>query len=163
MKASIRRIALAAALAGLLAADSALTYGIATRRHVRAGAAVSASIAAEDEDPMTRFRTEREQLRASQTAQLNEIIHDDDTDGETRMQAQRQLLELMKTSEQELTLEGMLQSRGYGEALVTVGGNSVNVLLRREFVTQQESAVILELVMRETGVTGGNVKIIPVF
>jgi len=76
--------------------------------------------------------------------------------------AQAQLMSLMERREQEVTLEGILQARGFDGALVSVDERSANVLLRREAVTSRESAVILELVMRQTGLTGGNVKIIPV-
>ena len=40
--------------------------------------------------------------------------------------------------------------------------DSVNVLLRADIVTSQEASVVLDLVLRETGVTGGNVNIIPI-
>ena len=40
--------------------------------------------------------------------------------------------------------------------------SAANVLIRGEAPTHAQSAVILDLVMRETGLTGGNVKIIPV-
>ena len=41
-------------------------------------------------------------------------------------------------------------------------GVSLKQVILPDTVTQAESAVILELVLRETGLTGGNVKIIPV-
>ena len=69
---------------------------------------------------------------------------------------------MLKTEEQELTLEGVLQMRGYDGALATVHSDSVNVIIHKESVTQQDAAVILELVMRETGIASGNVKIIPI-
>ena len=105
---------------------------------------------------------EREQLRARQEAQLNDIIYGDKSDAAAIARAQEQLLSLLSRAEQELTLEGILQGRGFEYAVVSVGERSANVLLRRETVTQRESAVIMELVLRETGLTGGNVKIIPV-
>lgn len=157
-----RRIGFCAALAAALAADACFSYRLAWRRFNAARPAVSSAVAAEESDPLTRFRTEREQLRARQSAQLNDIIYNAATDAETVAQAQRQLLDMLSAQAHEVTLEGILQSRGFGDALVSVQGDSVNVLLRREAVTQRESAVILELVLRETGVTGGNVKIIPV-
>ena len=113
-------------------------------------------------DPLTEFRTEREQLFALQTAELNDLIHGADTDGEIRLLAQEKLLELMDRADKETLLEGVLHARGFENALVTVSENSVNVLLKAVSITRQEAAVILELVLRETGVTGGNVKIIPV-
>lgn len=113
-------------------------------------------------DPLDEFRTEREQLRSMQTAQLNDIIYGADTDEETRALAQRKLVEILDWSEKELTIEGVLRARGYDGAVATVHTDSANILVRAETITQQESAVILELVLRETGLSGGNVKIIPI-
>ena len=118
--------------------------------------------AVQEEDAVADFRTEREQLRAMQKAQLNEIVHDDATETEIAALAQRQLMELCSREEHELTLEGLLTLRGFDDPVVTVQSDSVNVLLRAELVTQQECSVILDLVCRETGVQSGNVKIIPI-
>lgn len=113
-------------------------------------------------DPIAEFRTLRQQLRAMQKAQLNEVAHDPSNDDELIAMAQRQLLELCTREEQELTLEGILSMRGWTDPVVTVHQDSVNVLLQSEIITQQESSMILELVCRETGVMSGNVKIIPI-
>lgn len=156
-------IALCALAVALLTA--AAWYGGRRSREnppVQAETAVSAAVENGQDDPVTRYRTEREQLRARHVAQLNDIIHGGHADDETVLLAQRQLLDLMRHTEQETTLEGILQSRGFRDALVTVSDDSANVLLRTDAVVQSEAAVILELVMRETGLSGGNVKIIPV-
>ena len=118
--------------------------------------------AVQEEDAVAAFRTEREQLRAMQKAQLNEIVHGDGTEAEIAALAQRQLMELCSREEHELTLEGLLTLRGFDDPVVTVQSDSVNVLLRAELVTQKECSVILDLVCRETGVQSGNVKIIPI-
>ncbi len=118
--------------------------------------------AVQEEDAVATFRTEREQLRAMQKAQLNEIVHGDGTEAEIAALAQRQLMEMCSREEHELTLEGLLTLRGFDDPVVTVQSDSVNVLLRAELVTQQECSVILDLVCRETGVQSGNVKIIPI-
>lgn len=108
------------------------------------------------------FKTLRQQIRAMEKAQLNDVAHSANAEPELVEMAQRQLLELCEREEQELTLEGVLSMRGYDEPVVTVHSDSVNVLIRAETVTRQESSTILELVCRETGVQGGNVKIIPI-
>ncbi|HIU34798.1 MAG TPA: SpoIIIAH-like family protein [Candidatus Pullichristensenella excrementigallinarum] len=125
-------------------------------------AAQNPTQAPEEEDPLKQFRLEREQLRAMQLAQLNDIIYGEKTDEETRAMAQRQLLELTDWMEKEVTIEGVLRSRGFEDALATVHTDSVNVLVRCESITQQQTAVILDLVLAETGVSGGNVKLIPI-
>lgn len=112
-------------------------------------------------DPIEEFRTERQQLRQMQITQLNEIIYGGNAEAEIVSMAQRQLLELMNWQEQELTLEGVLRMRAFEDVVVTVHTDSVNVLVRAEALNRQQTAVILELVTRETGVSGGNVKIIP--
>ena len=154
-----RKIISAIALALLLAADSLITWKLAGTQAVKPA---SAPQQLEAVDSLDAFRLEREQLSARQEAQLNDIIYSEKSDARTVTRAQEQLLSLMERREQEVTLEGVLQARGFDGALVSVSERSASVLLRREAVTSRESAVILELVMRETGLTGGNVKIIPV-
>ena len=132
--------------------------------HVRT-AAVTAGFAqtvTEHPDPLQRFRTEREQLRRRRQAELNDIIHDAKTDAETLALAQRQLMAQLSAEDAEVRLEGLLGARGFDGAVVSVSEGAVNVLIHRETITRQETAVILDLALRETGVSGGNVKIIPV-
>ena len=152
----------------LLAAGAALLCSRLPGRPEEAPAASVAaeapapSVAPEANDPLEAFRLEREQLRSMQTAQLNDIIHDGETDGQTRALAQRTLIDLLAWAEQETTIEGVLRARGYADCAVTVHEDTANVLVRAEALTRQETAVILELVLRETDVDSGNVKIIPI-
>jgi len=115
-----------------------------------------------DTDPITEFRTEREQLRQMQISQLNEIIHGGNASEEIISLAQRNLLEIMRWRELETTLEGVLSLRSFQDVVVTVHTESVNVMVRSEILSEQECTVILELVTRETGISAGNVKIIPI-
>jgi len=113
-------------------------------------------------DQIGSYKTLRQQIRSMERAQLNDIVHGEGTDPEIVEMAQRSLLELCERDEHELTLEGVLAMRGFDNPVVTVHRDSVNVLIQKEIVTQQESSIILELVCRETGVQSGNVKIIPI-
>lgn len=115
-----------------------------------------------EKDALEAFRTERQQLRQMQLSQLSEMIHSDGSEAQIVALAQQRQLELMEWAEQELTLEGVLAMRGFDGAVATVHTDSVNVMVRAESVSQQEAAVILELVARETGISVGNVKIIPI-
>ena len=130
------------------------------RRDVATSAAAAAT-SGEEISEVERFRQLREQLRAMEKVQLNDVAHGANTDPELAAMAQRQLVELCTREEQELTLEGVLALRGWKDPVVTVHAGSVNVLVRAQSVNRQESAAILELVCRETGVQSGNVKIIP--
>ena len=79
-----------------------------------------------------------------------------------KRQAQRTLIDLLAWAEQETTIEGVLRARGYADCVATIHEDTANVLVRAEALTRQETAVILELVLRETDVESGNVKIIPI-
>ena len=68
----------------------------------------------------------------------------------------------MEREDREETLQGLLRARGFEGAVVSVSGGTASVLVRSEALNRQEAAVIMELVMRQTGITGGNVKIIPI-
>lgn len=118
--------------------------------------------ATNDSDPISEFRTERQQLRQMQISQLNEIIHGGNAAQDIINLANTKLIELMQWSEQETTLEGLLRLREFEDVLVTVHTGSVNVMVRAESLTQQQCTIIMELVVRETGISSGNVKIIPI-
>lgn len=128
-------------------------------RAVRVQAPASSAPAA---DPIDAFLLERQQLRQMQIAQLNDLIEANAAEPEIVLRAQRQLMETLSNQEKETTIEGVLRMRGFSSAVATVHTDSVNVLVRAESLSQKETAVILELVLRETGVSGGNVKIIPI-
>ena len=108
------------------------------------------------------FRTERQQLRSMQKAQLNDIIFGSGEDDTAVSMAQEQLLDILKREEMEITLEGLLEMRGFRDAVVSIHRDSASILISADMVTRQESAVILDLVCRETGLLSGNIKIIPI-
>ena len=156
-----RRAALSAAALCLLLAVTAMSVFVRDSR-VRALPAQSEQVMAEAADPLTAFRTERSQLRERQRAELNDIIHDAATDPDTLSAAKRRLMELMDSERAETDIEGVLSARGFEETLVTVNAMAVNVLVRGQTLDRRKTAVILDLVLRQTGVTSQNVKIIPI-
>ncbi len=157
MNRTVKRLMQAALLAAALAADSIVSVRLAAGNE-----AVTAAALPGEADPLYAFRLEREQLRAREEAQLNQIIYAAGAEEDAAL-ARRRLMDMLARAEAETTLEGVLAARGFDGAVVTVSDSAANVLVRREQpLTQRESAVILELVTRETGLGGGNVKIIPV-
>ena len=108
------------------------------------------------------FASDRNSVRQAEIEQLEEICADGQTSEEIRLSAQRRILQLRERMEKEAVIADVLTARGYEMPVVTVQQDSVNVVLRAPALSQTEAGVILELVMRETGVTGGNVKIIPI-
>ena len=137
----------------------------AVKEHLAVGNYVETSMpmpTESPEDPMVQFRTERQQLRQMQKAQLNDIIYNSGSDGEIILSAQTQLMDILKAEADELAIEGMLQMRGFQEAIVSIDEESANILVRSETLSSQDAAIILEHIVNETGISPGNVKIIPI-
>ena len=113
-------------------------------------------------DAIQAFRQEREDVRRLETLQLNAVAADEGAEENVRSAARRELIRRASAMEAESTIEGILRIRGFADAVATVHEESVNVIVRASSLTQAESAQILELVMRETGKTGGEIKIMTV-
>ena len=156
-----KELLMIAALAVGIAVGMLMEHRFTSLRTIAVPTAETAA-PSEESDPLTEFRTQREQQRSRQRAQLNDIVYSDRSDEETVRLAQRQLIELNTDEAREMTLEGLLSMKGIGETVVDVSGEAVNVIVRGEALTERQTAVILDLVLRETGVTGGNVKIITI-
>ncbi|MBQ4159285.1 MAG: SpoIIIAH-like family protein [Clostridia bacterium] len=121
--------------------------------------AVKASASA---DVFEQFRMERKQVRELETVQLTALMNDLSVKEDVRIEAAGMLNEIAERMEMETTIEGILMMRGHEEVVVTVHPGSVNVVLKEGTNNRDECAFILDLVLRETGQTAGNVKIIGV-
>jgi len=126
------------------------------------GALPSASRVYEPVDSIARFRSDRELVRKVEIEQLNALIGDESAGQDIKDRARVKLIQLTGWMEQEVTIEGVLRAEGYMEPLVTVHADSVNVLVRAPALTQADAARILSLAARETGQSGGNIKVIPI-
>ena len=155
-----RMLCCSAALA-LAGGAAAITHALDLRGGAEPAQPAQA-VQAASRDALAEFETSRQQLRARRKAQLNELIHDASADEDTLRAARQQLLSDMEEEKQEETLQGILRARGFEGAVASVRGGTANILVRSQGLNRQESAVILELVMRQTGISGGNVKIIPI-
>lgn len=126
------------------------------------GAPLSASRVYEPADSIARFRSDRELVRKVEMEQLNALIADASAGQDIRDRARDKLIQLTGWMEQEVTIEGVLRAEGYKDPLVTVHADSVNVLVKAGALAQADAAKILSLAARETGQSGGNIKVIPI-
>lgn len=141
----------------LLARETLVPAPDQTQAQVQAEASMPVSAQASMEE----FLVERALMREMQMEQLQAIVDDERTQEDVRASAQRRMLELLDWMEQETTIEGVLRARGFAQAVATVHEDSANVLVETSALSQEDANAILELVTRETGLLGGNIKIIP--
>ena len=108
------------------------------------------------------YRLSLTKARATAVVQLDEVIGNAAANADTVGEALRQKAELSRTMEIEITIETLLEARGFAKALCTVRQGSVNVVVQGEQLTQQQAAQILDIAMTQSGEPAANVRIIPV-
>jgi stage III sporulation protein AH len=107
------------------------------------------------------FRAERTKNRQQEMDYLDSIIAAENANADAVSEAQNLKLEITRSMEQETTIEGLLKSKGFAEAVVTFSTGSVNVVVGSPELTQQQVAQVLDIVRTETGTAAENIKVIP--
>lgn len=131
---------------------------------------LSGSVNKQDDNTVTtaayfaQYKTERSQSRSEQLVQLNEIISADAENASAKTEALNMKLKLTEIIESELLIETLIESRGFEDAVVSIGltSDSVNVLVKDNDFTQDDAVVIYTILAEELNVDPTNVTIVPV-
>jgi stage III sporulation protein AH len=107
------------------------------------------------------YRLERENARKEEIEYIREILDNPASDPEMKKEAQAQLLEITKNMEKELAIEALIKAKGFKDVVVILHKDSVNVIVDKPELKQEEVAQILDIVRRESGHKPENIKIIP--
>ena len=92
----------------------------------------------------------REQTRAKNTERLMDIISDANTSQKLKDKASNKLMELTAIAEKESSTEILLGAKGFSDAVVSIG-EDVDVIVNSISLTEQDKAIIEDVVMRKTG------------
>ncbi len=125
------------------------------------GAGLSSDPAIPSGDSFAAFRSDRDSVREKEIAYLDSMIAETTTDDETRKEANQQKLDLIGQMEKEVTIEGLLKAKGFGDVAVTVHKGSVNVVVAEATLDQTQVAQILDIAQRESGEPAENIKVVP--
>lgn len=96
-------------------------------------------------------RMEREQTHSKTKESLNEIINSSSVNEEAKKEAVDKLTELADIMEKETATEQLLASKGFENAVVSIGDDSVDVVLNYEELSSADRAQIEDIVTRKTG------------
>lgn len=103
----------------------------------------------------------REQVRAQNKETLLEIINNEKLGEDQKSQAVAQMIEMTKTAELEATVETMLLSKGFSEAVVTLTEKGADVVVNKKELSDANRAQIEDIVTRKTGIAPENIVIVP--
>lgn len=113
----------------------------------------------------TTYRSERTTTRSEELVQLDSVIALYDEGSEKYQEAVAMKLQIVEMMENELLLETMIKSRGFSDAVVSIGLNSenVNVFINSDELDYNTALAIYSLLKDEVGVAPGNIIILPVY
>ena len=99
----------------------------------------------------------KEQTRAKNKEALSEIVSNDVLAAEQKEDALAQMVALTEKSEKELETESLLSSKGFTESVVSIGDDTVDVVVCAEVLSDAQLAQIMDIVTRKTEVLAENI------
>lgn len=134
---------------------------VSIQKESAAPAAEEAQSAAQTGDFFKDFRAQRETARADEIALLDSIVQRENAPEDSVKKADERRIELTRFTEQERAIEKLLVAKGFEDAAVFVQEGTATIVVKKEKLTDEEIARILEMAMRQTGQEASNIKIIP--
>ena len=96
-------------------------------------------------------KMEREQAHSKTKDSLNEIIENEAVQEKDKQDAVARLTRLRDILEKEASTEQLLDTKGYEDAVVSIGEDHVDIVLNYEELSQSDRAQIEDIVTRKTG------------
>ncbi len=154
-----KKIIIMSSLVFLLALTAVLNVLLATDVFASGDAAVTTS------NYFTTFRTERTTTRSEELLQLDSVIALYEEDSDKYKEAVNLKLKIVEMMENELLLETLIKSRGFSDAVVSIGMNSenVNVFINSSELDYNTALSIYNILKDEVGVAPGSIIILPVY
>lgn len=113
-----------------------------------------------DRDYFVEYRLSRDKLRANLIDRLSDIINNTQTNDTMRTEAQSEIINIGKTSETELQIEGLIKSKGFDEAVVLLTDEDIKIVVSVDELSENEMVKILDIVRAETEFDMDDIKII---
>lgn len=107
-------------------------------------------------------KLDREQVRAKNKETLMDIIESESISEEDKKAAIESMIQLTERAEKESAAEMLLEAKGFDGAVVFMVDDEVNVVVNASNLTDQQLAIIEDVVKKETDVTVDKIHINPV-
>lgn len=113
-------------------------------------------------DYFAQSRLSREKSRDEAISILKDTLASDESDEKTKEMATNQISEMADASVTESTIESLIKAKGYQDAVVFIGSDSVNVIVstNNSDFTQNDASKITDIVTSETSFRADQVKIV---
>lgn len=113
----------------------------------------------------TTFRSERTTTRSEELLQLDSVIALYEEGSDKYNEAVALKLKIVEMMENELLLETLIKSRGFSDAVVSIGMDSdnVNVFINSDELDYNTALSIYTILKDEVGIAPGSIIILPIY
>lgn len=113
-------------------------------------------------DYFAQSRLSREQARDEAVSILKDTLQSEKADEKTKQDAAVQISRLADASVAEARVESLIKAKGYADAVVFLGEQSVNVIIQppESGFEAKDAAVVRDVVVGETGLSADQIKIV---
>ena len=113
----------------------------------------------------TTFRTERTTTRSEELMQLDSVIALYEEGSDRYNEAVEMKLRIVEMMENELLLETLIKSRGFSDAVVSIGmeSDNVNVFINSDELNLNTALSIYTILKEEVGIAPGSIIILPIY
>jgi stage III sporulation protein AH len=113
------------------------------------------------EEFFVEYRLERDRTRSRQIELLQSIVDNPNSAQTQRQEAQKKILTITTTLEQELKLENLIKAKGYQDAVLFIQPTSVIVIVQASNFGPNDATKIADLVSKTTGHDMEQITVIP--
>ena len=103
----------------------------------------------------------REQIRSQNKADLQAIINNQDLGDDQKQEAVSTMVSMADLTEKESAAELLLEAKGFENVIVTLTGETADVVVPEADLTDAKRAQIEDIVKRKTGIAPENIVITP--
>lgn len=99
----------------------------------------------------------KEQTRAQNKESLLDIIQNEELTEEAKKEAISSMIALTETAQKESDAQMLLEAKGFTQTVVSISGDTADVLVEAADLTEAQTAQILDIVQRKTGILPENI------
>ncbi len=114
---------------------------------------------AETASALSGAKLEKEQTRVQNKETLLEIINNANISETQKQEAVSSMISMTDIAEKETAAEILLEAKGFDDAIVSIDGDSVDVVVNTAELSEAQRAQIEDIVIRKTGVSADGVVI----
>ena len=107
-------------------------------------------------------RAEREATRKEAIALLKETVENVKADEAAKTEAGKKMSEIALRIEKEASIETLVKAKGFEDAVVVIGEEGVNVIVKGEELLSSQTLQIQDAVMSETEISLEKIKIVAI-